>query len=291
MKSMTGFAVASRKVGVERVDLTIRSLNSRNLDVRVSLPVALAPVEPIIRQQIEKVISRGRVDVHIKWEHPHLPERALDLNRILLLKKQMDKIFKVLGDNDGCPPHILFQFKDFILHDEISSPSPAVVETIVEKLLPVALRKLLRYRQQEGQRMQREVKVLLKDIEVAVTRMKKAAESHMRLARKRFAESVATLTGVNDEALRKKIEVEVATVLTKRDVNEELVRMRAHIKAFKSAMKRRGPVGRELDFIAQEIHREASTIAAKSFTAELTHLSVRVRTLTDQLREIIANVE
>lgn len=288
MKSMTGYAYREQQGSVRSYTLEIKAFNNRYLDVSVSLPPFLNPVEPRIRERVSAQVRRGKVDVWIKLrELSSEPKVSVDtgaaeayLEALRTLKAQTSLEGEIRIDH-------LLAF-DGLLTVEKSRDVEEIWQELLEPL-EAALAQFEEVRDREGEATYHDIHALIERIEGEVARIgAKAPELEERILstiRNRFREVLG------EEAEEQRIYAEAASLMVKHSIHEEVSRLRAHLDAFRSTMEENEPVGKRLDFICQEMNREINTISSKSIEVEVHNSVIEVKDNLEKIREQLRNVE
>ena len=298
--SMTGFASAQHSMSAQggeatersrRLGLEIRSVNSRFLDLGFRLPDELRSFEPALRALLTKRLKRGKVEVRaaIEMEDSGVlsaPTPSV-LQRLALLQ---DSIQGWLPDARGLS-----------VADVLRLSGPGGIEAanwseIVPALAEQALEQLLKARASEGKRL---VAMLLERVaqlrELATTAaplIPQLVEQQRQKFLERWKEAMALGEGtVAPEAAQDRALAEATAFAIRIDVAEEVTRLGSHLDEIESLLKKGGEVGKRLDFLIQELHREANTLGSKSATLELTRISVDMKVFIEQMREQVQNLE
>ena len=301
--SMTGYAsaqhgAASTSAAAEsgplpsrRLGLEIRSVNSRFLDLSFRLPDELRALEPALRTLVTRQIKRGKVEVRAAIENldsgalpdpsPRLLQRLDALQETVRAWLPLAAPLSVaevlrLGSNHGTA------------QDDWSAAVPALAEK--------ALKALLAARQQEGARLatmlQERVQQLRSLTLQAVPLVPKLVEQQRQRFMERWKEAMGLAEGsVAPEAARDRALSEATAFAIRIDVAEEVTRLQSHLDEIERLLKQGGEVGKRLDFLIQELHREANTLGSKSAALELTRISVDMKVLIEQMREQVQNIE
>jgi|YNPNPStandDraft_1061719.scaffolds.fasta_scaffold01821_12 uncharacterized protein (TIGR00255 family) len=282
LKSMTGFGRSQGRVGDHTVAVVASSVNSRFLEIKVSLPDELAEAEVEIRRLVQKKLSRGKVNLTVKFIQS---EGLFPLNGPALTQ-YLSRVKEFVPE--GIVPTV-----DLLNAARVAAALSGGNEGFLNDLLRLvsdALDEMNRTRAQEGER----TKACLVDLLDRLSALTDEAESlkeEENESRRRFVEeNIARLPLANEE-VRQRLLVETSWIIIKADVKEELERLRGHISAFREALSQGEPVGKRLEFICQELHREASTLSSKSSCQRLILLSVAMRELVEQIREQVRNLE
>jgi len=292
MRSMTGFGQASWQGNGRRLSVEVRSVNQRFLDVKLSLPRECQAWEAELRDLVSGVAERGKVDVTVFRSGAMADDAAVEVNETLARTvlggwRTLQRALKLPGTIDV--NMLLSRGSDFVRVVE-RKPDASADLPRVRKLLVAALKEFNRARDREGKALAADMQARLKHllrVHAAVQRRTTALVPEMA---RRLQERVSALIGkgvVNEERL-----VQEAAVLAERaDVTEELVRLKSHLARLGELLRQSGSVGKAIDFLIQEIHREINTIASKSADLEVTNLTLEARAEVEKLREQTQNVE
>lgn len=289
MHSMTGFGSATATGEFGRISVEVRGVNHRFLDVHVRLPRDMAAAEPKIREAVEKHAKRGRVEVSVWLTPPNdLLAGSLDPERLRPLREALSALAASLGLADEVKLETLLALR------ELAAPGggPLGAERSWEILAePVdkALADFATMREREGEALVADARVLLDGIErcaaVLAERAPSIAEEQGRALAARISELAR---GV--EIAPERLAQEVALIADRSDVREELTRLKSHLAQARQLLRGRH-VGRKLDFLVQELFREANTTGSKLSNAATTQEIVQMKSHIEQLREQVQNLE
>ena len=294
IRSMTGFGEAERQTPAGTLRVEVRTVNHRHLSTNFRTPGSLAKWEPQMRDWLRAHLSRGAVNLSVRLEAPGAAGVAglrLDEERVaayLALFRQIWERFGVGGEPDLAT---LLRFPDILVRDD----EGAAIEVSGEELqaaVEEAARANASMRELEGRRLQEDLEGRLAAIDAALDAVARHAPERLTAERDRLREAVRELSGgvgVSEERLAQ----EIAYLAERWDINEELVRFRAHNALFREllAANPEEPVGKRLSFLVQEMHREANTIGSKANHAGIAHRVVAIKEEVERLREQVENVE
>jgi uncharacterized protein (TIGR00255 family) len=290
---MTGFARAESSLGTVRWHWEVRSVNGRGLDVRVRLPSGYEALEPMIREAVANQLVRGNVTVSLSADRRE-GGQAIRLNETALAEvvKAADRIRELTGcalpRADG-----LIGIRGVLEVNEIeeeAEESGARMEAMLDHLRDV-LAALVRARTAEGQRLHEVLGAHLSEIERLVKQIEKSPARTPAALTARLKEQVARLVETGNGLDPERLHQEAVLLATRSDVEEELKRLSAHIGAARELLEGDGAVGRKFDFLAQEFNREANTVCSKSNDVEITRAGLALKTVIDQMREQVQNIE
>ncbi len=301
--SMTGYASAqtntpdtspdqtSRAVSSARLGLEIRSVNSRFLDLTFRLPEELRALEPLMREQLNAQLKRGKVEVRAFIESSANSVVAEPTARLMQrLNGVQDSILAWL------PQAAPLSVADVIKLAANEQSSPQDWSTLLPPLLTSTLQELLAARQREGDRLASMLLQRIAQLRTLVTQAVPLVPQLVEQQRLRFLErwrdAMALSEGaVAPEAAQDRALSEATAFAIRIDVAEEVTRLNSHLDELERLIQKGGEIGKRLDFLIQELHREANTLGSKSAALELTHISVDMKVLIEQMREQVQNIE
>lgn len=291
MHSMTGFGQASWEGGGRRLSVEIRSVNQRFLDVRFNLPREGQGWEEELRHSVAAAVQRGKVDVIVNRSGS--PAGAFEVEFNEPLARATVKAWRHLQRQLHLPGEIDVGFfvgrNEFVRVVERRHDPQADLPRI-RQLLKLALRRFNLSREREGRALARDMLGRLGKLNRIERRLRKRTAVLVPELARRLGERVAQLIG--DQKLgEERLLQETALLAERADVTEELVRLRSHLDRLAHLLRQRGPVGKAIDFLLQEIHREVNTTASKSADLEVTNLTLEARSEIEKLKEQTQNVE
>jgi len=287
---MTGFGSAEGKVLGGRLSIEIRSVNHRYFNPQLKLPFELGGVEGPLRERLRQLLERGHVTVSARWIEA--PQReaavAVDLARarqLVAAAKELKKRLKLKGEVDLA--FVARQPDVLNAHQDGSAPAQwSEVEPIAER----AVQELLGMRAREGAALAAELGGRLGALEQAAGTIEQRAPERITAELARLKKAVAELAaGVQIDEQR--LAVEVALMADRVDITEELVRLRTHLAACRTALASDGAVGKQLGFLAQELLREVNTIGSKANDAGIAQTVIAMKGELEKLREQLDNLE
>lgn len=288
VKSMTGFAHMTSEFADKRIDLEIRSVNHRFLDVQFKMPDDLRYLEGAMREKIAQYVTRGKVECRIQLNNIAKNSGSLHINQDLVdelatLNAQWREKHSELGKLTVAE---ILKFPNVIVSAEYDTES--LNEGLLH-LLDQALRDFVATRQREGIKLQAHLLERLELMDDLISALENLfpgiLQSHIQRARMRLGEAILS---IDDDRLKQ----EFALFMQKADVDEEFSRLRTHIAEVRRLVtEHKGTVGKRLDFLMQELNREANTLGSKSIASECTQVSVELKVLIEQMREQVQNIE
>ena len=289
--SMTGFAAESLQYETNMLSCEIRALNSRYLEIIVKIPLVFRDIEDPIKEIIRQKISRGKVNcvITLNSQTPLLQHLKVDRGATLMYKELLEQIRTIAQIEQPIQLSDLLVFKDIISFEEDTIADKALQDTLFQ-LVTRTLDQLNTVRLQEGKNLARDLKERLAQIIQLTDEIKTLSQKN---ASQEFDKLYRRLLGMIDENQidRNRLEMELALISDRVDISEEVVRMQSHIELFKDTLDKGSPAGKKLNFILQEMHREANTMASKSTLIEISHRIVAVKEEIERIREQVQNVE
>ena len=287
LHSMTGFARQSAESPLGTLSWELRAVNHRYLDLQFRLPDELRPKEQAFRQQISAVLKRGKVDctLHFRRAFDQDNDLPLNLDFAKLLGTRLAELAHVLPATTPINPIEILRWPGVVAEQEIDAePLFAAAET----LLAETLEAIGTMRANEGKRIEEMLESRCTDIAAIAGSVRKRLPDVLNAALTKQRERIDKL---DVEADPSRLEVELALVSQKLDVDEELDRLDSHLVEIREVLSSSDPVGRRLDFLMQELNREANTLGSKSGDSETSRAAVDLKVLIEQMREQIQNVE
>ena len=291
LKSMTGFGRAEVSNDQYRLSVEVKSVNSRFLDLSIKMPKKFNALEANIRNTVKEYISRGKVDLFITYESFSEKWKALRLDLPLAKEylESMRTLVNALGVEDNVKVTNLASLPDVLVLSEESEDDDALWESLKPSLTG-ALERFSETRVMEGENLQQDLLGKLAEMEAIVNRIDERSPEITATYEARLRAKVSELlegTGI-DEA---RIVQEVTIYSDKICTDEERVRLHSHIKNMRTKLQNGGLVGRELDFVAQEMNREANTTLSKANDLIVSEDAIGLKTLIEKIREQIQNLE
>ena len=289
MKSMTGYGSSEITTNTVKISIEARSENHRFLDLRINIPDTLNGLETQLTDLVKKYVLRGKLRLSVSVIDQKSLAPSFDKDVIKTYFGTLKKFKKELDIRDEIKLDHILAFKELFNGNSKSSYSKATISKI-KQATSETLQKLEKSRDSEGKKIQSELRKRISKCEILIKRIKSRRKNFSKDASKKLKERITVL--LDDASFdESRLFQEVAYLIERSDITEELVRLDAHTGKFKETLKKKGPVGKELDFLVQEMNREAGTISAKSKDAKISHLVISLRSEFEKLREQIQNVE
>ncbi|MER0171173.1 MAG: YicC family protein [Nitrosomonas sp.] len=285
--SMTGYAAATQEMPYGSFNLEIRSVNNRYLDIQLRLPDDFRKLEPAMRELLTKQLSRGKVECRLNFSPSANTENSQQLDQALLEKLlQLEQTIKTR--HPAAPSLSVAEILKWpgMLGSDTAPGEES--DSIGMTLLQTALNDLKAARIREGDKLK---SVLLERIK-QMRQLLQSASPRIPALIAAFEEKLRTrLEEILGTQENERIHQEITLFASKIDVDEELSRLQAHIDEVERIINKGGAVGKQLDFMMQELHREANTIGSKSVDLEITRISMELKVIIEQMREQVQNIE
>ena len=291
IKSMTGFGRYETVTDEYRIAVEIKSVNHRYCDLNIKLPKKFNEIENTLRMMMKEIAERGKVDVYVSYEdyagketHVHYhPQIAKEYVKVAA---QVAEEFEL---HNSLSAERLLGFADVISLEEESNDLESVFP-IVTQTLQKAGEQFIASREREGEQLYQDIKGKLAYLLTLVAQVEERSPQMLQEHRQKLLEKVQELLGDRkiDEGI---LATELIVYADKVCVDEETVRLRSHIDAMSETLDMQEAIGRKLDFIAQEMNREANTILSKANDKELSGIAINLKTEIEKIREQIQNIE
>jgi uncharacterized protein (TIGR00255 family) len=292
IKSMTGFGRCENQNDEYSCKAEIRSVNNRYIDINTRFPKSLMTLDATVKKLIKSRCSRGSFDLNISVERTNGNSSDQILHPNLVLAEQYRQAFKeiktTLGLEGEIDINLLLSMKDVVKIEavEVDPTREELIQTTVED----ALSALIKMREEEGQHLQEDILSRLETIETHGKFIQSRQSESIQAYKERLEERIRVLSdGIEIDPQR--IAQETAVMADRCDVTEEVVRLDSHIKQFKKLLDDNQPVGRKLEFLIQEINREANTIGSKTIDSEVSQRVIEIKSDLEKIREQLQNIE
>ena len=291
IKSMTGFGRCEVTENNRKFTVEMKAVNHRYLDVNVKMPKKLNFFESSIRNELKNYISRGKVDLFITYEDLSENTSNVHYNKELAAEylKYLRQIQQDFGLDDDIRVSTLSKYPDVFTMEENEGDEEEIWKEL-KKALDGASEMFVQSRITEGENLKNDLIAKLDNMLKLVDFIAQRSPQIIAEYRQKLQEKVKEMLGDNtvDEA---RLVTEVTIFADKVCVDEEMVRLRCHVETTKNALIEGGSIGRKLDFIAQEMNREANTILSKSNDLEISNCGIELKTEIEKVREQIQNIE
>ena len=292
MKSMTGFGRGVVAEADFTVSVELKTVNNRFLDINLRLANELQSLEANIKRQITGKLARGRVEVNFSYERTN--EIVYELNRpmisgYLAAMQKMQSEFSLAGEPDlnviARLPNVLLPKKDDLSGEFIAG---------AERALNIALDELEKMREIEGEILKTELENLLTEIENRIPAIQSESDKVADEYRQRLTKRISDFLAKSESQIeidQARLAQEVAFLADRSDIAEEIQRLKSHIEQFRAILQDKTDVGKKLDFLTQELNREANTIASKTNNLTVKENALAIKSEIEKIREQIQNVE
>lgn len=286
IQSMTAYARIEHKAQWGTASWEIRSVNQRYLETYLRLPEQFRSFEPVLRDRLRKRLSRGKVEVNLRYELADNSNNELQLNQALA-KQLLDAatwLKQEAGQGD-------VDLTDILRWPGVLASGEQDMDAIGADLMTAfdsAIDQFIEARGREGEAIKDMLLSRLDGVSEQIAVVREHMPTVMQYQREKLTNRLAEIKGELDPA---RIEQEMVLLAQKQDVAEEMDRLEAHVVEARRILKKGGSEGRRLDFMMQEFNRESNTLASKSISTEITSAAVELKVLIEQMREQIQNVE
>ncbi|GIU35682.1 MAG: YicC family protein [Gammaproteobacteria bacterium] len=286
IQSMTAYARIEHKAQWGTASWEIRSVNQRYLETYLRLPEQFRSFEPVLRDRLRKRLSRGKVEVNLRYELADNSNNELQLNQALA--KQLLDAATWLKQEAGQGE---VNLTDILRWPGVLASGEQDMDAIGADLMTAfdsAIDQFIEARGREGEAIKDMLLSRLDGVSEQIAVVREHMPTVMQYQREKLTNRLAEIKGELDPA---RIEQEMVLLAQKQDVAEEMDRLEAHVAEARRILKKGGSEGRRLDFMMQEFNRESNTLASKSISTEITSAAVELKVLIEQMREQIQNVE
>ncbi|MDY6838662.1 MAG: YicC/YloC family endoribonuclease [Thermodesulfobacteriota bacterium] len=292
IKSMTAYGRAEKTVEGRSYSVEMRSVNRRYCEISVRMPPQLLPLEDRIKKSVADSVSRGRVDVIVRWKGglEPVPEMRVDLPLAEAYYKNLCELKEALHIKEEVGIQTLLGLEGIIATAEREVDLEATWRAL-SSCINEALKGMDSMRVSEGKAICDDFHKRLQSVEEVLAGIKALAPSVLSEYHDRLKERIGLLTKGMVELDPNRLAQEAAFLVDKSDITEEIVRAESHLRQFRTMMETEGPAGRALDFLLQELNREVNTIGSKGGNAELSHMVVALKSELEKIREQVQNVE
>ncbi len=290
ISSMTGYGKGIAENKNISMEVEVKSVNSRFLDIYLKVPNSLMNKELEIREIIKNKISRGKLSVIIQLKNMGIENGmpVVDKDKLKAYISIINDVKKISKITEKIKlEHLLFNRDVFIQNDKEFGEE---VFKLIRKGLESALDQLIKMRRNEGKELSKDLKRRIEIIDDKVSEIQeesgKSVNEYYAKLKERMKAMIEDITSYSD-----RLELELALLADKSEITEECVRLKSHLKFFLESMEQDEEPGRKLNFLCQEMNREANTISAKTISTAITHSSVLIKEEIEKIREQIQNIE
>jgi uncharacterized protein (TIGR00255 family) len=292
MKSMTGFGRGSVTENEFAITVELKTVNNRFLDISLRLSGELQPLEAIIKRLISNRLKRGRVEVNLQYDRTS--DAAYELNRPLIAgylaaMKDMQSEFGLSGEPDL---NVIARLPN-VVSTKKEEPTAEFLSAI-EHVFAIALDDLEKMREKEGGLLEAELESRIKEIENRLPAIESEAAKVSEEYAQRLTKRINDMLAKSDSQIeldQGRLAQEIAYIAERADISEEIARLRTHIEHFRSIAAETIDVGKRLDFLTQELNREANTITSKTTNMVVKENALAIKSEIEKIREQVQNVE
>lgn len=290
VRSMTGYGRGEEEFETGSIIVEVRTVNHRFINFSTKLPQEIKPLQNDIEKQVREVIKRGSVNTVISFDYEYRARHS-GINREYMsaLYNDLTEFASEHGIPGSLDINTLLSVPEAVIETEPESSLEEIGEA-VSKALSLALEKCVRMREKEGENLKNDILLKIERAKAAVSEIERAApkasEEYFEEARKRVEESLGDIDLDEKRWLN-----ELAILAEKKDFSEELARMKSHIKQFEHDIENREEAARKLNFILQELHREANTLGNKSSDIDIINRCMIIKEEVEKIKEQVQNLE
>lgn len=285
--SMTGFAAATREVAGGQLAVELKSVNHRYLEFQCRLAEDLRALEPVLREAVAAGLTRGKVDCRLTFTPAGAGERSLvpDGKALAALAGASAVVAGAFPQARPLSVHEVLHWPGVLANAEVA---PEAIREDVASLAAQAVGELGQTRRREGEKLAQVLRERLESMAALVARAQPLMPEVMKAYREKLAARLAEAAAAPTD---ERVQQEVVLYAARIDVDEELERLAAHVAEFRRVLDKGGACGKRLDFLCQELNREANTLGSKSVSSDMTRISVELKVLIEQMREQVQNIE
>lgn len=295
IRSMTGFGQARRQLAGYMLQIDIKSVNHRYCEIVVRMPREWLTFEDMLRKQAQQTIRRGRVDIFVNVEPDLTDGSPVAVNWPVLdgyfaaLEQIRNRLN--LPEEDRVKPLDLLMLPDVIAKADLSLADPEPFREELRSCMDDALRQLADMRTLEGAHLREDLQSRIHNIARLTESLEQEAPRAVEHMRNRLAQRLQELLGEWSDLHEERLVTEAALLAERSDIDEEITRLKSQCKQFRALLDSDEPVGRKLDFLTQEMIREANTVGSKGNFTPITNLIVELKSELEKIREQVQNIE
>ncbi|MCW9708870.1 YicC family protein [Aliifodinibius sp. 1BSP15-2V2] len=289
---MTGFGRGEASSDGISVTVELKTVNSRYLNISLRLPQIIQEKELVFKELLQQHMQRGKVNVNVRVDKANTgkPEVTFNKNLVRGYRKMLNDLRETANIDKPVTLDDLLQFNDIFESREEDEETQKIVWELCHSATQQAAEALSKMRLQEGTQLEKDLLDRINHIEKMLGIIQEKTNGRAEETKQQLLERIENLVD-NDKIDPDRLEMEVAVLVDKMDITEEIVRTQSHIKFFREAVKNEESVGRRLNFLSQEINREINTIGSKANDSEISQYVVQAKESLEQIREQVQNVE
>jgi len=290
VRSMTGYGKSSDSSDNYDIQVEIKSVNHRFLDINFRMPSFLNELELRLRDRLKVLLSRGSLTVFVNVTAKPGSEniKKIDVRAAKAYKYSLENLKDELELSGEIDLNMILKFSD--VYDQTDERDNESTVNKVTECFERALSNMIGYREKEGGNILKDLESYLKDLESLINQTGELAAKAAKVQFEKLLERLKNFTSLESFS-KDRLEQELVLISDKVDISEEISRLKSHILLFKETLREEKAVGKILNNLSQEMHREASTISAKTNMTEISHLSVSMKEIIEIIREQVQNVE
>lgn len=285
IRSMTAFARQEMQETWGQICWELRSVNHRYLDISIRLPEEFRRLEMILRERVQQTLKRGKIEISLYFQADKHFHPQFSVNVVLV--EQLSEAMKIVTQLTGCSSPTALDILRWPGVLEVNSLDTEQLNEVILQHFDQGLIQLTAQREREGAQLSTLIEQRCLAIMAYITQIRQELPIVLQMQQERLENRLAELRELNSE----RIEQEMIILAQKTDVAEELDRIETHVEEVKKTLKENLPIGRRLDFLVQELHREANTLGSKAAHVNTSHHSIEIKVLIEQMREQIQNIE
>lgn len=291
MRSMTGYGRLTKIIEDYSYNIEIKSLNSKSLNVNTNISYIFSPLEIKIQSFLKDYFQRGTLKVFVDIKLLKTEDIVdIDMGLAKSYYNALDNIINELHLTDDVDLDTLLKFRD-IIKVSIDEEKINIIWKGMKQVLKEVIEMVLNYQKEEGQDLKRYLEGYINELKQVVEKISENSDKMKDKYREQLKNNINSIIKGFQNVDENRLEMEIALLAERSDINEEIDRLKSHINRFNGLLEEdKDSIGQELDFICQEMHREFNTIASKSKILEITNLSLEGRTLVNKIREQVQNV-
>ena len=292
IRSMTGFGRGEATKNNIRVTVEVKTLNSRYLDISPRMPGSIQDKELDLKEMVQERLSRGKVllNVYVDKSKMGLTDTTYNADKLKSYSQMLEEMRSLANIDEPLKLADLLEFNDLFESRKEDEKNLEIIWECTREALESGLDLLNTMREKEGHELETDLKKQIHDISDLLENIKEKSSQRAPETREKLTERIQKM--VSDENFDPdRMEMEIAILVDKMDINEEAVRLQSHLKFFLEALDGEQPVGRRLNFLCQEINRELNTIGSKANDSTIAHEVVIGKEKLEQIREQVQNIE
>lgn len=288
--SMTGFGSSQVQYNNIDIDIDLKTINNKYLDISIIMPRDYDFLEEIIQKNIKEYISRGKVIAKINMKISKESSLEVDIERAKNLYTALNEIKEGLDLKEDITLSDILQDKHILKDTEVETDREVLSE-VLEEGLRTALLSLDQSRAAEGENLEKDLLNRINEFEAYLKLIEERKTIVLEENKQKLMNRLDSICDIDREYMDNRLAAEILLYTEKSDITEEIIRLNSHLDLFRKTIKSNGVIGKKLDFICQEFLREANTISSKSNDFIITNEVINIKTLIDQIREQVQNIE